>query len=166
MIQIMRKIFVLSFFLLASKVVAQEVAVVDSIDMNSDNYIIEYMEDGDSIRTDTIDLSIPSIPQIPLEKCDSLTLNSPGDRYGVVWKEGKCGIYDIIKWENVTKIEYKDLWYSFRKEMEGEYYSYFGWDEDDTKGIIGVAEVNNQFIAISMPKKDEDDDNKSEKKER
>ncbi len=135
MIQIMRKIFVLSFFLLASKVVAQEVEVVDFIDMNSDNYIIEYVEDGDSIRADTIDLSIPSIPQIPLEKCDSLTLNSPGDRYGVVWKEGKCGIYDIVKWENVTKIEYKDLWYSFRKEMEGEYYSYFGWDEDDTKKV-------------------------------
>ena len=49
--------------------------------------------------------------------------------------------------------------------MEGEYYSYFGWDEDDTKGIIGVAEVNNQFIAISMPKKEEDDNN-SDKKER
>ena len=41
--------------------------------------------------------------------------------------------------------------------MEGEYYSYFGWDEDTTKGVIGVAEVNNQFIAISMPKKDENE---------
>lgn len=161
----MKKSLVLLFALLSSSAGAQEVEVVDSIDMDSGNYIIEYVEDGDSIRADTIDLSTPSIPQIPLEKCDSLTLNSPGGRYGVVWKAGKCGIYDIIKWENVTKIEYKDLWYSFRKEMEGEYYSYFGWDEDDTKGIIGVAEVNNQFIAISMPKKEEDDNN-SDKKER
>lgn len=161
----MKKSLVLLFALLSSSAGAQEVEVVDSIDMDSGNYIIEYVEDGDSIRADTIDLSTPSIPQIPLEKCDSLTLNSPGDRYGVVWKAGKCGIYDIIKWENVTKIEYIDLWYSFRKEMEGEYYSYFGWDEDDTKGIIGVAEVNNQFIAISMPKKEEDDNN-SDKKER
>ena len=31
----------------------------------------------------------------------------------------------------------------------------FGWDEEETKGIIGVAEANNQFMAISMPKKDE-----------
>ena len=161
----MKKSLVLLFALLSSSAGAQEVEVVDSIDMDSGNYIIEYVEDGDSIRADTIDLSTPSIPQIPLEKCDSLTLNSPGDRYGVVWKAGKCCIYDIIKWENVTKIEYKDLWYSFRKEMEGEYYSYFGWDEDDTKGITGVAEVNNQFIAISMPKKEEDDNN-SDKKER
>lgn len=160
----MKKSLVLLFALLSSSAGAQEVEVVDSIDMDSGNYIIEYVEDGDSIRADTIDLSTPSIPQIPLEKCDSLTLNSPGDRYGVVWKVGKCGIYDIVKWENVTKIEYKDLWYSFRKEMEGEYYSYFGWDEDDTKGIIGVAEVNNQFISISMPKKDEED-NTTDKKE-
>ena len=160
----MKKSLVLLFALLSSSAGAQEVEVVDSIDMDSGNYIIEYVEDRDSICADTIDLSTPSIPQIPLEKCDSLTLNSPGDRYGVVWKVGKCGIYDIVKWENVTKIEYKDLWYSFRKEMEGEYYSYFGWDEDDTKGIIGVAEVNNQFISISMPKKDEED-NTTDKKE-
>lgn len=160
----MKMSLVLLFVLLSSGVGAQEVEVVDSIDMDSDNYIIEYVEDGDTVRADTIDLTAPAIPQIPLDKCDSLTLSSPGDRYGVVWKAGKCGIYDIVKWENVTKIEYKDLWYSFRKEMEGEYYSYFGWDEDDTKGIIGVAEVNNQFIAISMPKKDEDDNN-SDKEE-
>ena len=46
--------------------------------------------------------------------------------------------------------------------MEGEYYSYFGWDEDTTKGVIGVAEVNNQFITISMPK---EGDNEEERKE-
>jgi len=161
----MKKSLVLLFALLSSSAGAQEVEVVDSIDMDSGNYIIEYVEDGDSIRADTIDLSTPSIPQIPLEKCDSLTLNSPGDRYGVVWKAGKCGIYDIIKWENVTKIEYKDLWYSFRREIEGEYYSYFGWEKDDSKGVIGVAEVNNQFVAISMPKV-QDMNNKETDKEK
>lgn len=161
----MKKSLVLLFALLSSSAGAQEVEVVDSIDMDSGNYLIEYVEDGDSIRADTIDLSTPSIPQIPLEKCDSLTLNSPGDRYGVVWKAGKCGIYDIIKWENVTKIEYKDLWYSFRREIEGEYYSYFGWEKDDSKGVIGVAEVNNQFVAISMPKV-QDMNNKETDKEK
>ena len=101
--------------------------------------------------------AVDSIPQIPLKKCDSLVFRSPGDRYGVVWKSGKCGIYDIDKLENVTRIEYNSLWFSFRREIEGEYYSYFGWDEDDTKGVIGVAEENNQFVAIFMPKKEEDE---------
>ena len=50
---------------------------------------------------------------------------------------------------------------NFRKEQEGEYYTYFSWEESDTIGVIGVAEVNNQFIGISMPKKKEDDDSYS-----
>lgn len=75
---------------------------------------------------------------------------------------GRITHYDISKGENVTRIEYKDLWFSFRKEMEGEYYSYFGWDEDTTKGVIGVAEVNNQFITISMPKEGVNEEERKE----
>ena len=56
----------------------------------------------------------------------------------------------------MTNIEYKELWFSFRREIEGEYYTYFGWDEEDTKGVIGVAEVNNTFVAIWFPKNDEE----------
>lgn len=142
---------------------AQELDAVDSIDVET-GIIYPTNESGvavaDTICVDSI--ANPPIPQIPLDECDSLMVSSLGDRYGVVWKNGMCGIYDISKGENVTRIEYKDLWFSFRKEMEGEYYSYFGWDEDTTKGVIGVAEVNNQYIAISMPKKD---DNEEERKE-
>lgn len=142
---------------------AQTIEAVDSIDLETG---IIYPANGSGVAVaDTIcvdSIANPPIPQIPLDKCDSLMVNSPGDRYGIVWRNGKCGIYDISKWENVTRIEYKDLWFSFRKEMEGEYYSYFGWEEEATKGVIGVAEVNNQFIAISMPK---NDDNEEERKE-
>lgn len=142
---------------------AQELEAVDSIDVKTG---IIYPANGRGVAVaDTIcadSIVNPPIPQIPLDECDSLMVSSPGDRYGVVWKNGMCGIYDISKGENVTRIEYKDLWFSFRKEMEGEYYSYFGWDEDTTKGVIGVAEVNNQFITISMPK---EGDNEEERKE-
>ena len=162
----MKKILVMMSLLIAtSSVSAQVMNAVDSIDVETGViYYADSTQVSDTISTDTIDCTNPPIPQIPLDKCDSLMVSSPGDRYGVVWKNGMCGIYDISKGENVTRIEYKDLWFSFRKEMEGEYYSYFGWDEDTTKGVIGVAEVNNQFIAISMPKKDEDDNN-SDKEE-
>ena len=78
------------------------------------------------------------------------------DRYVVVYKGGKCGIYDLQKKANVTRIEYGYLRFSFRKEMEGEYYTYFFWEEETTQGVIGIAEVNNQFISIAMPEKDED----------
>ena len=154
----MKKYLLAMLVLVTANVAAQEIETVDSIDLETG---IIYPANGgavvDTICADTLDVSNPPVPQIPLDQCDSLMVSSPGDRYGIVWRNGKCGIYDISKWENVTRIEYKDLWFSFRKEMEGEYYSYFGWDEDTTKGVIGVAEVNNQFIAISMPKKDENE---------
>ena len=152
----MKKCLFALLVMMTTNVVAQEIEAVDSIDLETG---IIYPANGNGVAVaDTIcvdSIANPPIPQIPLDDCDSLMVSSPGDRYGVVWKNGMCGIYDISKGENVTRFEYKDLWFSFRKEMEGEYYSYFGWDEDTTKGVIGVAEVNNQFITISMPKKDE-----------
>ena len=157
----MKKYLLALFVLMTTNVVAQEIEVVDSIDLETG---ISYPANGgavvDTISADTLDISNPPVPQIPLDQCDSLVVSSLGDRYGVVWKDGKCGVYDISKGENVTRIEYRDLWFSFRKEMEGEYYSYFGWDEEETEGIIGVAEANNQFMAISMPKKDEGKEDK------
>ncbi len=136
---------------------AQEVEAVDSIDLETG---IIYPANGVAVETpDTISVDSimkPSVVQIPLDSCDSLMVRNPDDRYGVVWKDGKCGIFDISKWENVTNIEYKELWFSFRREIEGEYYTYFGWDEEDTKGVIGVAEVNNTFVAIWFPKNDEE----------
>ena len=145
---------------------AQEIEAVDSIDVETGViYYADSTQVNDTISTDTIDYANPPIPQIPLEECDSLTARDVTDRYGVVYKDGRCGIYDLMKHENVTRIDYKELWFSFRREIEGEYYSYFGWEEDDSKGVIGVAESNNQFIAISMPKEQDMNDNETNKEE-
>ena len=141
------------FFLFAwafSLTTTAQTAVVDSIDVPG----IDNIEVVDTI--DCSQLETPSIPQIPFEELDSLTMSSLDDRYVVVYKDGKCGIYDLLKEENVTRIEYSYLRFSFRKEMEGEYNTYFFWEEETTQGVIGIAEVNNQFISIAMPKKDED----------
>ena len=117
--------------------------------------------DIDNVETvDTIDCSTlesPTIPQTPFEELDCLTMSSLDNRYAVVYKDGKCGIYDLRNEENVTRIEYGYLRFSFRKKMEGEYYTYFFWEEETTQGVIGIAEVNNQFISIAMPKKEDDE---------
>ena len=145
---------------------AQEFEVVDSIDVET---VVIYYADStqvsDTISTDTIDCDNPPIPQIPLEECDSLMARDITDHYGVVYKGGKCGIYDLLKNENVTRIEYSYLWYAYRKEFEGEYFTYFSWEEPETIGVVGVAEANNQFIGISMPKKQNENNNKSDKDE-
>ena len=140
---------------------AQKFEVVDSIDVETGViYYADSTQVSDTISADTIDCANPPIPQIPLEECDSLMARDITDHYGVVYKGGKCGIYDLVKHENVTRIEYRELWFSFRREIEGEYYSYFGWEEDDSKGVIGIAEANNQFVAISMPKERGESNNK------
>ena len=159
----MKKIFLLLNALLPLASYAQEIEAVDSIDVETGViYYADSTQVNNTIRTDTIDCTNPSIPQIPLEECDSLTARDVTDRYGVVYKDGKCGVYDLMKYENVTRIEYKELWFSYRRDIEGEYYSYFGWEEDDSKGVIGIAEANNQFVAISMPK-EQDEKNETNK---
>ena len=141
------------FIFLSVNTFAQEKAVVDSIDTETGIiYPANDTEIIDSVCSDST-LGCP-IPQVPFFECDSLMMRSLTDRYGVVWKDGKCGIYDLSRCENVTKIEYSNLWYAYRRELEGEYFTYFSWEESETLGIIGVAEANNQFISISMPKQE------------
>lgn len=156
----MKKILVMMSLLLATSVSAQVIEAVDSIDVETGViYYADSTQVTDTISCDTLDLSKQPIPQIPFEELDSLTMSSLDDRYVVVYKDGKCGIYDLLKEENVTRIEYSYLRFSFRKEMEGEFYTYFSWEEDKTLGVIGIAEVNNQFISIAMPKKENEDSN-------
>ena len=145
----MKQIFFLFAWTFALTISAQTVEV-DSIEVLD----IDNIEIVDTIDCST--LETPSIPQIPFEELDSMTMSSLDDRYVVFYKDGKCGIYDLLKEENVTRIEYGYLRFSFRKEMEGEYYTYFSWEEDTTMGVIGIAEVNNQFLSIAMSKKEED----------
>lgn len=163
----MKQFLFLALMLISQLAVsAREIEVVDSIDAETGVvYHADSAQVSDTISTETIDCANPPIPQIPLEECDSLMARDITDHYGVVYKDGKCGIYDLVKNQNVTRIEYSYLWYAYRKEFEGEYFTYFSWEEPETIGVIGVAEVNNQFIGISMPKKQDENNNKSDKDE-
>ena len=143
---------------------AQEIEVVDSVGIETGVlYHTDFTQVNDTISADTIDCVNPPIPQMALEECDSLMAHDITDNYGVVYKDGKCGIYDLVKNQIVTRIEYSFLWYAYRKEFEGEYFTYFSWEEPETIGVIGVAEVNNQFIGISMPKKQDVNNNELDK---
>ena len=134
---------------------AQEIEAVDSIDVETGIiYSENSVEVADTIVADS--LLSPPIPQIPLGECDSLMFRSLDDRYAIMWKDGKCGIYDIGKGENVTKIEFDELQIGRRIELEdGSYSTFFSACMNEQKGIIGVLEETNQFVAIWMPKEEE-----------
>ena len=129
--------------------VAAQTAAVDSISIE-DLYCTESVD-----TIDCAELETPAIPQIPFEELDSLTMSSLDDRYVVVYKDGKCGVYDLLKKENVTRIEYEYLAMGFRKEFEGECFTYFQLRNKGKEGVLGIAEANNQFITILMPKEEE-----------
>lgn len=140
-------LLVLSWFF--AMTVAAQTAEVDSICID-DLYGAEVVD-----TIDCAELEMPAIPQIPFEELDSLTMSGLDDRYVVVYKDGKCGVYDLLKEENVTRIEYEFLAMGFRKEFEGEHFTYFQLITDGKEGVLGIAEASNQFIAILMPKEDE-----------
>ena len=138
---------------------AQELEAVDSIDVETG---IIYPANGsaavDTASIDTVDAASPPIPQIPLSECDSIVMIDLNGRYAAVYKEGKCGIYDISKAVNVTRIEYPWLSAGFRKEFEGGYYTYFYTAYPDKYGVVGVSEQTNEYICILYPYKEEEDE--------
>lgn len=86
---------------------AQVLEQVDSIDLETGViYLVNNVEVVDTMSCDTIDLKNPPIRQIPLSECDSIVMIDMNSRYAAVYKEGKCGVYDISKAVNVTRIEY------------------------------------------------------------
>ena len=77
-------------------------------------------------------------------------------RYAVVhdWN-GRCGIYDLEKKENITELEYRDLFFSKMMELddgsqETVFYGYKGHRE----GIVSVA-PSGDILAITMPDKEQ-----------
>ena len=154
----MRNFIFILLMAMAIGIDARVVELVNSIDeKKSVSCPTNDEEVVDTISCDTIDIIKPPIPQIPFAELDSMTMSSLDDLYVVVYKDGKCGIYDLRKEENVTRIEYSYLRFSFRKEMEGEFYTYFSWEEETISGLIGIAEATNQFVSIATPKKEKED---------
>lgn len=116
------------------------------------------VEQVDTICCDTIDFTNPPTPQIPLSECDSLVMADLAGRYAIVYKDGLCGIYDITKAENVTRIEYPWLSAGSREEYEGGYYTFFIVAYSENYGVLGVSEQTNEYICILYPYKDEEDE--------
>ena len=76
--------------------------------------------------------------------------------YAVVhdWN-GRCGIYDLEKKENITELEYRNLFFSKMMELddgsqETVFYGYKGHRE----GIVSVA-PSGDILAITMPDKEQ-----------
>ena len=88
------------------------------------------------------------ITQVPLEQCEQIDTCSI-TKFAIVTKDGKQGIYDLEKHENVTEIDFDVAGFSRRYVSEdGIEVFYFYVEKGIERGIIGVTGENNQTVGI------------------
>ena len=77
-------------------------------------------------------------------------------RYAVVhdWN-GRCGIYDLEKKENITELEYRNLYFSKMMDIDdGSQATVFYGYKGHREGIVSVA-PSGDILAITMPDKEQ-----------
>lgn len=144
----------LAFALTSSFATSQTDSAVTVQETMSDETVVMDTAVVDIAVVDTAVVSDNGVVHIALDVCDSLMASDVTERYSVVYKNGKCGVYDIVRHENVTDIDFDYLKYSHRMEMEGGYYSYFYWERGADSGVVGIVEADNHFMIITSPRKE------------
>ena len=75
------------------------------------------------------------------------------ERYGIVYKDNKCGLYDIQADSLVTAIKYDALRFG-RIASEGGYeFTIWESETDDYKGMISIESTTNEPMEIMFPKR-------------
>ena len=77
------------------------------------------------------------------------------DRYKIVYKNNKCGLYDIQADSLVTAIKYDALRYG-RTASEGGYeFTIWVGEMEDYEGMISIESTTNEPMEIMFPKQSE-----------
>ncbi len=88
------------------------------------------------------------ITQVPLEQCEKIDTCSI-KKFAIVMKDGKYGIYDLRKHENVTEIEFDMARFSRHYvSEEGIEVSYFYVEKRPDRGTIAVVGEQNQTVGV------------------
>lgn len=77
------------------------------------------------------------------------------ERYNIVYKDNKCGLYDIQADSLVTAIKYDALRYG-RTASEGGYeFTIWVGEMEDYEGMISIESTTNEPMEIMFPKQSE-----------
>ena len=75
------------------------------------------------------------------------------ERYNIVYKDNKCGLYDIQADSLVTAIKYDALRYG-RTALEGGYeFTIWVCEIDDCEGMVSIESTTNEPMEIMFPKR-------------
>ena len=75
------------------------------------------------------------------------------ERYNIVYKDNKCGLYDIQADSLVTAIKYDALKYARTASEEGFEFTIWVGDTEDYEGMISIGSTTNELVEIMFPKR-------------
>ena len=75
------------------------------------------------------------------------------ERYSIVYKDNKCGLYDIQADSLVTAIKYDALRYGRTATEQGLEFTVWVGEIKDYEGMIAIESRTNESMEIMFPKK-------------
>ena len=123
--------------------------------------MLAFAASAQSIDTTTVQLSPDYLDfdevklQIAAQQYDSIMYGDLKEYpFGIVFQNGKGGVYDFRNAGLVTEIIYESLTYAGKKD-DDDVYHFFRWEDDETIGKMCVSESDAGVVSIGKKKKKE-----------
>ena len=77
---------------------------------------------------------------------------TPLERYSIVYKDSKCGLYDNQADSLVTAVKYDALKYCGTESGEGVEFTMWVGEMEDCEGMLAIESTTNEPVEIMFPK--------------
>ena len=78
--------------------------------------------------------------------------NTPVERYSIVYKDAKCGLYDNQADSLVTAVKYDALKYCGTEPGVGVEFTMWVGEMEDCEGMLAIESTTNEPVEIMFPK--------------
>ena len=94
--------------------------------------------------------------EVALHQYDSIMYGDLSEYpFGIVFQDGKGGVYDFRNAKLVTEIIYENLTYAGKKN-DDDIYHFFRWEDEETIGKMCVSESDAGVVSIGYKKEKEE----------
>ncbi|MBR2015152.1 MAG: hypothetical protein IJ998_07010 [Alistipes sp.] len=77
------------------------------------------------------------------------------ERYNIVYKDNKCGLYDTAADSLVTAVKYDALQFDRKASEQGIEFTIWVGEMEEYEGVISIESQTNEFMEIMFPKQSE-----------
>ena len=79
------------------------------------------------------------------------------ERYSIVYKDSKCGLYDNQADSLVTAVKYDALKYCVTEPRDGVEFTMWVGEMEDFQGMLAIESTTNEPVEIMFPKEQTED---------